>query len=156
VKSKPILRALLHAPVYLYRWRLGWLLGHRFLLLTHIGRRSGKQFQTVVEVMEYHSERREAVVMSGFGRNSDWLRNIETSHGAEIDIASEHFLAAFRFLDEEEAIRVVASYEQHNRFMRPVVRWVLRCLLGWNYTGSDADRHKLVQQLPLIAFRPRS
>jgi predicted lipoprotein with Yx(FWY)xxD motif len=27
-------------PVYLYRWHLGWLLGQRFLLLTHIGHRT--------------------------------------------------------------------------------------------------------------------
>jgi deazaflavin-dependent oxidoreductase (nitroreductase family) len=155
VKSKPILRTFLHLPVYLYRWRLGWLFGHRFLLLTHIGRRSGKHFQTVLEVMEYCKEKQEAIVMSGFGRNSNWLRNIETNGWAEVDIASEHFRAEFRFLGDDEAIRVVASYEQRNRFMLPIVHWVLSRLLGWNYTDSDADRHKLVQQLPLMAFRPR-
>jgi hypothetical protein len=41
------------APVSLYRLHLGWLLGHRFLLLTHTGRRSGLRRQTVLEVMEY-------------------------------------------------------------------------------------------------------
>ena len=156
MNNNPILRALLHAPVYLCRWRLGRLFGHRFLLLTHIGRRSGRRFQTVLEVMEYRTQSREAVVMSGSGRNSNWLRNIEASHTAEIDFSSEHYQAVFRFLDDEEAIRVVASYEEHNRFMLRIVRRVLSRLLGWNYTGSDADRRKLVQQLPLIAFRPQT
>jgi deazaflavin-dependent oxidoreductase (nitroreductase family) len=155
VKNKPILHTLLHAPVCFYRWRLGWLFGHRFLLLTHIGRRSGRRFQTVLEVMEYRKPTREAVVMSGFGHISNWLRNIEKNGWAEIDIASEHYQAVFRFLDDEEAIRVVTSYEQCNRFMLPIVRGVLSRLLGWNYTGSDADRRKLVQQLPLIGFRPQ-
>ena len=27
----------------LYRWRLGWLFDHRFALLTHVGRRRGRQ-----------------------------------------------------------------------------------------------------------------
>lgn len=108
----------------------------------------------MLEVMEYRKLDREAVVMSGFGRKSDWLRNIEVNQSAEINIASEHYQASFRFLDDEEAIRVVAIYEEHNRFMLPIVRGVLTQLLGWDYTGSDADRRKIVQQLPLIAFRP--
>lgn len=155
-KNTFILRYLLHAPVHLYRWRLGWLFGHRFLLLTHVGRRSGNQFQTVLEVLEYCKEAREAVVMSGFGRKANWLRNIEANSAAEIDIASEHFAAEFRFLGEEEAVRVVAGYEQRNRFGRPILRHVLSRLLGWNYRGSEMDRRRLIQQLPLIAFRPHA
>jgi len=155
LENRRILRHLLRAPVYLYRWHLGRLLGHRFLLLTHIGRRTGIKRQTVLEVMEYRKETLEAIVMSGFGHNSDWLRNIETNGSVELDIASEHFAATFRLLSEEEA-RVVAGYEHRNRFMGPIFRWVLSRLLGWNYRGSDADRRKLVTQLPLIAFRPRS
>ncbi len=109
----------------------------------------------MLEVMEYRKESRESVVMSGFGRNSDWLLNIQATGWAEIDIASEHFPASFRFLDGDEAMLVVAGYEQRNRFMLPIVCWVLGRLLDWTYTGSEADRRRLVQQLPLIAFAPR-
>jgi deazaflavin-dependent oxidoreductase (nitroreductase family) len=132
------------------------LFGHRFLLLTHIGRRTGKRFQTVLEVLEYRSGSREAVVMSGFGRNADWLRNIATTDSAEIDIASEHFRVASRFLDEDEAMSVMSGYEHRNRFILPIVRSVLSGLLGWRYTGTEEQRRKLVRILPLIAFRPRS
>jgi hypothetical protein len=44
-------RALLRLPILLYRLHLGWLLGHRFLLLTHVGRKSGLQRRTVLEVV---------------------------------------------------------------------------------------------------------
>ena len=37
----------------LYRWRLGWLFGHRFALLTHEGRRSGKTYRTALWVYRY-------------------------------------------------------------------------------------------------------
>jgi deazaflavin-dependent oxidoreductase (nitroreductase family) len=155
VKNSPILRRLLRAPIHLYRWRLGPLFSRRFLLLTHIGRRTGRRFQTVLEVMEYRTQTSEAIVMSGFGSNSNWLRNIEANGSAEIDIASERFRASFRLLDEDDAMRVVAGYERRNRFMLPIVRWVLSRMLGWKYTGSEVDRRRLVQQLPLIAFRPQ-
>ena len=150
-----MLRKLLHAPVYIYRWHLGRLLGKRFLLLTHIGRRSGLRRQTVLEVMEYRKDGPEAVVMSGFGRGSDWLRNIEANHQEEVTIGSQHFVATHRFLGEDEAVAVVSGYERRNRIAGPIVRSVLSRLLGWSYDGSDESRRRLVRQLPLLAFRPR-
>ena len=94
--------------------------------------------------------------MSGFGRDSDWLRNLEAGSPAEVDIGPHHFAAAYRFLDEEEATRVVKSYEKRNSLLTPIVHYVLSRLLGWPYRGSEADRRKLVAQLPLLAFRPRT
>lgn len=156
VRTRRTLRYLLRAPVYLYRWHLGWLLGIRFLLLTHIGRRTGLRRQTVLEVMEYRKQGPEVVVMSGFGPSADWLRNIEVTPGPEVAIGLQHFVAAHRFLGEEEAMRVVRGYERRNRFIASIVRLVLSRLLGWRYRGSDEDCRRLVSQLPLLAFRPRS
>ena len=142
------------APVYLYRWHLGWIFGHRCLLLTHVGRRSGLRRQTVLEVVEYREEGPEVVVANGFGRDSDWVLNIEAAPGEEITVASRHFVATHRFLGEDEAVRVMADYERRNRFIAPVVRGGLSWVLGWQYHGTDSDRQKLVRQIPLIAFRP--
>jgi deazaflavin-dependent oxidoreductase (nitroreductase family) len=149
-----MLRRLFRAPVYLYRWRCSWLLGRRFLLLIHIGRRTGLRRYTVLEVIDYRKEGPEAVVMSAFGHNADWLRNIETILGPEVVIGSQRFIAAHRFLDEEEAVRVITGYEQRNRFIAPIIRAVLSRLLGCRYDSSEDARRRLVAQLPLIAFRP--
>ena len=93
IHQNSVLRHLLRAPVYLYRWRLGPLFGKRFLLLTHTGRRTGLRHQVVLEVMEYREKGPEAVLMSGFGRNSDWLRNIETTPNEEVVIGSRRRVA---------------------------------------------------------------
>jgi hypothetical protein len=103
--------------------------------------------------MEYRTPGPEMIVMSGFGRNAEWLRNIEATGFAEITIGTEHFTASHRLLGEEEAIGVLASYEKQNRLIRPILCGVLSRLLGWRYTGSDADHRRLVQQLPLVGFR---
>ena len=50
------LRRLFQAPVYLYRCGGGRLLGHRFLLLIHVGRRSGLRRHTILEVIEYRKK----------------------------------------------------------------------------------------------------
>jgi deazaflavin-dependent oxidoreductase (nitroreductase family) len=149
------LRSVLHAPVYLYRWRCSWILGHRFLLLIHTGRRTGKRRETVLEVMQYRSTGPEAVVMSGFGHGAGWLRNIVATADAEIVLGSRRFSATCRFLDATEAVGVVAAYERQHLFMAPVIRLVLSSLLGWRYDGSPEARSRLAAQLPLIAFRPR-
>ena len=149
------LRWLLQAPAYLYRWRLGWLLGHRFLLLIHIGRRSGRRYSTVLEIVEYRPKGPEAIVISAFGPNANWLRNIAANPNPEVVIGSRHFIAAYRFLDQDEAARVLAGYERRNRFAMPIIRAVLSRLLGWPYDGSDEHRRRVAAQLPFVAFRPQ-
>jgi deazaflavin-dependent oxidoreductase (nitroreductase family) len=156
IKKKGTLWYLFLAPVYLYRWQLGWLFGHRLLLLTHVGRRTGLRRQTVLEVVEYRKEGPEVVVVNGFGPESDWLRNIEAGPGEEVTVGSEHFAATHRFLGEEEAMRVIQGYEHRNRFIAPIVRRGLSWMLGWQYHGGEGNRRRLVRQLPLLAFRPRS
>jgi hypothetical protein len=50
-------------PIYLYRLDLGWLLGHRFLMLVHQGRRSGLLRETVLEVILYDPDTSQSVVL---------------------------------------------------------------------------------------------
>ena len=98
IPNNSVLRHLLRAPIYLYRWHLGQLLGRRFLLLSHTGRRTGARHQTVLEVMEYRKEGPEAVVMSGFGQDSDWLQNIEKNPNEEIEIGGNHSSTVYLLL----------------------------------------------------------
>jgi DNA-directed RNA polymerase subunit H (RpoH/RPB5) len=37
-------------------------------------------------------------------------------------IGSQHFVAAHRFLDEEEAMRVLTGYERRSWFIAPIIR----------------------------------
>lgn len=156
IKKKGVLWYVFRAPVNIYRWRLGWIFGHRLLLLIHTGRRTGLRRRTVLEVVEYRQEGPEVVVVNGFGPESDWIRNIEAHPDEEVVVGSEHFVASHRRLGEEEAIGVIQHYEQRNRFIAPLVRAGLTWLLGWPYHGGENERRRLVRQLPMFAFKPRS
>lgn len=153
-KPHPLLRRLFRAPVWLYRGRCGWLLGHRFLLLIHTGRRSGLRRYTVLEIADYRPQIPEAVVVSGWGRDADWLRNLATTPQPEVIIGTHRFIASYRLLGLEEATTVIHGYERRNRWMLPVIRAVLSRLLGWRYDGSAQARRRLAEQLPFVAFRP--
>jgi deazaflavin-dependent oxidoreductase (nitroreductase family) len=142
--------------VALYSARAGWLLGHRFLLVRHRGRRSHRLYGTVLEVAEWRPAAREAVVMSGFGHRSEWYRNVLAGQAVEVQIARLRFTPTVRPLGSDEAVGVLADYERRNRLAAPLVRAVLSKLAGFRYDGSDAARRRLVHTLPLVAFRSRA
>lgn len=149
------MRRVSKAPIRLYHWHLGWLLGHRFLLLEHRGRRSGHRFETLLEVVKWDRQG-EVVVMSGWGPAADWYRNVMAGGDVRITIGHRSFLANHRAVPHEEAALVLAAYEHRNRYVRPVINRVLGYLVGWRYDGSMEARHRLVQQLPMVAFQATS
>jgi deazaflavin-dependent oxidoreductase (nitroreductase family) len=52
------------------------LLGGRFVLLKHTGRRSSRERQTVLEVVFHDLASARVIVCSGWGERSDWYRNV--------------------------------------------------------------------------------
>jgi deazaflavin-dependent oxidoreductase (nitroreductase family) len=149
-----VLRSLARAPVRLFDWNLGWVLGHRFVMLEHVGRRTGARHRTVVEVVQWDASRRQVVVVSGFGPGADWYRNVTAAGSARVALARERFDAIARVIPPEQAATVLADYERRNRAIAPAVRWMLGRLVGWRYDGSPAARRRVVEQLPMVAFTP--
>ena len=150
----PIARRLLRAPACLYDLGLGWLFGRRFVRLTHVGRRSGRYYRTMLEVLAVRPDG-EVVVIAGLGASSDWFRNIQARPGVEIALAQQRFRPAHRVLGEDEAVEVVADYERRNRWVAPAVRRVLSWLVGWRYDSSEPARRRLVRERPLVGFRAK-
>jgi hypothetical protein len=95
-------------------------------------------------------------VMAGFGRSSDWFRNIQAAPAVEVAINGCRFPPRHRILDENQAAATLADYERRNRLIAPIVRRVLSRLAKSPYDGSAAARHRLVRQLPMVGFRPLS
>jgi hypothetical protein len=89
-------------------------------------------------------------VMSGFGRSSDWYLNVLTAGSAEVRAGRRRARVKVQELDSSAAADVLVDYERRNRLIAPVVRRALSRQVGWRYTGSDADRHRLVDQLPVL------
>lgn len=149
----PISKRILRAPVALYEVGAGKLLGRRFLLLTHRGRRSGCIYRTTLEVFFWDSAKREAIVMSGFGPRANWYLNSLDGGALEVQIAGLRLHPEVRSLEPEEAVHVIADYERRNRFIAPIVRVVLSRLAGFDYDSSEEASRRLVSALPLVAFR---
>ncbi len=151
VRLNPLLLIALRLPVYLYRLGLGWLLGHRFLLLTHHGRKSGRVRKTVLEVVSYDPETRESVVVSGWGERADWYRNIQAHPALEVQTGRDRYVPTQRILSAGEAYAVMVDYERRlPALVRPLVR-----RLGFTVSGSDEERRAHAAKLLMVGFRPR-
>jgi deazaflavin-dependent oxidoreductase (nitroreductase family) len=151
-RSKPTgaWRFAFRLPIYLYRLNLGWLLGHRFLLLVHRGRRSSLRRETVLEVILHDSTNRECVVLSAWGKKADWYRNLQKTPAVEVQTGSERYRPVQRFLSPEEAYAALTHYESHH----PWAAWIFAKLFGYPLVGSEAARRAFAESMSLVAFRP--
>ena len=152
----PVVTWLFRAPSRLYDWRLGWLFGRRLCRLTHVGRKSGKRYRTVVEVVGRDKATDGLMVVCGFGRSADWYRNIHANGSAEIECGTRKYEAKWRELDIDEAASVMAAYERRNRLIAPITRRILSGVVGWRYDGSEDTRRTLVAEMPILAFTPKT
>ena len=57
-KAPRFLIPIFKLPLLLYRLHLGWLLGKRFMQLTHVGRHSGKVRRTILAVLRFDAQTR--------------------------------------------------------------------------------------------------
>ncbi|CAA9450456.1 MAG: hypothetical protein AVDCRST_MAG58-756 [uncultured Rubrobacteraceae bacterium] len=138
-------------PIYLYRLKLGWSLGHHFLLLVHKGRKSGLLHQTVLEVVRYDPATEERVVLSARGEKADWYRNIEETPPLEFRTGGQRYVLQQRFMAPEEDYAVVAEYARRY----PLAFRIFARVLGYPPGEAKAVRREFASSLHLVAFRPR-
>src|SRR5438477_12896418 len=92
-----------HDAAWLYRWHLGWLVGHRFLILTYRGRRTGRRLQTVLEVMLWDPTTQESVVVSAYGPRAGWYLSIRSQRALRVQTGRMDYRPRQRLLEADEA-----------------------------------------------------
>lgn len=112
------------APIALYRTRLGFLLGTRFLMLEHHGRKSGKTRRTVLEVV---TKRPDALyVAAAWKRKAQWLKNIEADPHVTVHCGFERFDTVALVIDPDAARTVIGEYAaRHPRAFAGLARFML-------------------------------
>jgi deazaflavin-dependent oxidoreductase (nitroreductase family) len=130
---------------------MGWLLGGRFLMLTHTGRKSGLPRQVVIEVVRHDKKSDTYYVASGWGEKSDWFRNVMKnpevvirSGGRTMDMRAE------RISPDEAEDEMLDYYRRHPATLRELAR-----AMGYRTDGTEADVRALGRLVPMVAFTPR-
>jgi deazaflavin-dependent oxidoreductase (nitroreductase family) len=144
-------RILYRLPISLYRLRLGWLLGDRFLLLIHTGRVSGAPRQTVLEIIRHDKKEDAYVVVSAWGEKSDWYRNIQKTPQVIVQVGRKRVEAVAERLSQENAEREILDYaRRYPRLLRALAR-----LMGYQLEDSEQDYRALARLVPVVAFYPK-
>ena len=139
-------KALFKLPNFFYNMGLGSIMGSRFVQLSHIGRKSGKIYKTVVEVVDYDPDQRKIYIASGFRQKSDWYKNIRKTPQIEVNFRGKLHEAVAKELDQVDSENVLLNYT-HNH---PLAMKELAKFMGYEIDGSDEDVRLLAGELPLI------
>lgn len=144
IQHKPnrLLRIVFRVPVYLYLLDLGWLLGHRFLMVTHRGRKSGLLRRTVLEVLQHDRETVTSIVMAAYGERADWLRNIQHSPPLEVQIGGRRYVPEYHVLSDDEARHFLKTWEREHP---------LEAAIGSRVISGQAGQWGDVK---VVSFRP--
>lgn len=107
-------RLLWRAPIWMYRLGLGGLMGGRFLLLNHTGRVSGQPRQNVLEVVDHDEAANTYTVAAGFGKESDWYKNILKTPEVTIQVGSWEMAMTAVPLEPEDSGQAMVEYAHRN------------------------------------------
>ena len=148
-KAPSLLLPMFKLPLVLYHFRLGWLLGKRFMQITHVGRRSGKTYRTVLAVLKIDEKTNEIYAVSAW-KGSDWYYNIQASPALQVETGLVHYVPTQRTLSAEEITVAFMEYrKRHPIFSRMICR-----IPGWKWDSSYEEFLALAQSLHGVAFSP--
>lgn len=143
-------RVLFRMPIWLYKANLGWMLGGRFLLLNHIGRKTGEPRQAVLEVVDHDKETDTYIVAAGFGKKSAWYQNLLAHPEVSIQVGRRKLNVTAEQLTPEEAGEVMVDFAK--RYPNEAK---FAGALGYEVDGSEEDYRRMGEMMTLMAFRPR-
>ena len=139
---------LFRAPLYFYRFNLGFLLGERFIHLKHWGRKSGNLNETVIEVIDQDKTKRKLYSASGFGEKSQWFKNILVNNSVFVSIKNTEYKATVRVISDNEATEVLLKYAKaHPKSIKGVAK-----LSGYEIDGSEQDVIEFSRIIKIVEF----
>ena len=144
-------RTLFRLPIWLYRARLGGLLGGRFVLGHHTRRTSGLARQVVVEVVERESATGAVVVAAGFGPRTQWYRNLLATPDARVELGWRRHTVRAEPLTRDEAGATMLRYaRRHPRSGRTLAHY-----MGFPAPTDERGYRELGRALPMLRLVPR-
>ena len=140
-------RWLFRAPLLVFRARLGWLFGHRLVMIEHRGRKSGKLRRVVVEVVVRDAASGAVTVASGYGPTANWLAHPD----AHMVLGIRRVPVRARRLPPDEGAELMVAYARR----RPRSAGMVAKQVGLSVDGSEQHYRDLGRALPYLRLEPR-
>jgi deazaflavin-dependent oxidoreductase (nitroreductase family) len=145
-----VTRWLFRLPLSFYKLGFGWMLGSRFVQMTHTGRVTGKIREVVLEVIKQGEMNGVYYVVAAWGERADWFQNIKANPQIEYRVAREHFGGHAEVIAREEAEIIFVEYgERHPRMLQGLMRTV-----GFRIERDEKSYRALAEYLPIVKLVP--
>ena len=150
-RPQGLLRFFLRMPILLYRARLGRLLGDRFLMLTHLGRKSDLPREVVLEVVHHDLETDAYFIAAGWREKADWFLNIQVNPQVHVMVNRRLFYAQAQISQPPKAAEIFYIYAlRHPKAFRELSRM----MTGTVMQPTKDDCFNLAQSVPLVMLMP--
>jgi len=144
----PVMRWIFKAPIFCYQIGLGSLMGKRILILTTVGRKSGKLRRTALEY-DYDPANGSYLLMTGWGGKSDWYRNALMNSNVELWVGKKRFKANARSASVNEVEAVMQKLLHY--YPRVVKTW--ESVTGLSYDGTPDSLSRMAASFPSLVVR---
>lgn len=119
----PLFKWWFKLPILQYKIGMGWMIGKYVLLLTTVGRKSGKLRRTPLEYV-YDKESDRYRIAAGWGGHTDWYCNLLKNPNVKVQVGRRRFDAiAEKASAEEVAKYMMFVSERHPRMDKVWNRW---------------------------------
>ena len=146
------LKFFFKTPVFLYKIGLGGferIIGAEWMLLTTIGRKSGKPRQTMVDILDYEKDSDTYYIEAAYGARADWYKNIQANLLFQAQVGRRKFKArAGELTSDNAAEALVQFYRRKPAYTRSVM-----AMVGMKFEGEDELR-AIAKNLTLLAVKP--
>ncbi len=144
----PFFRLWFKQPILYYRLGLGPLIGKQVLVLTTIGRKTGKKRLTPLGYA-YNAAAGIYYVVAGWDGHTDWYRNLKANPQAHVQVGNLHFDCQAEFLSIEERMELVRSYSGRNPLSKRIYeRW-----MDAPFDGSEASLRLAAEHFRAVGLR---
>ena len=151
-RPSALLKFFFKTPLLMHKLGFGgWerLIGAQWMLITTIGRKTGKRRETMVDVMDYNEANDTYYIEAAYGTRADWYKNIQSNPIFEAQVGRRKFKARAGALTTEGAAELlVRFYRQKPAYTRSVM-----AMAGMKFKDENELR-ELGKNLTLLAVKP--
>jgi deazaflavin-dependent oxidoreductase (nitroreductase family) len=152
-KPRGFLKIFYKVPIYLHKLGLVWWMekisGAQWMLITAIGRKTGKPRQVMVDVLNYDPNQDTYYIEAAYGGRADWVRNIRVNPVFQAQVGKRKFAArAIELPPDQNGDLLVAMYRRAPSYTKAV------CAMVGIKVNSEEDIKEVGDKLMLLAVKP--
>ena len=139
-------------PVWFHKIGFGgWerLIGAQWMLITTVGRKSGKPRDAMVDVMDYDAATDTYYIEAAYGSRADWVKNIEANPRFHAQVGRRKFHASLSTLASADAGELMVRFYR----AKPAYTRSVMAMVGMTFTGED-DLRAIASKLAIFAVHP--